>query len=184
MSGSNYSSLPLGEDMEALETKIDTLITDIATLETSIDALETNINSVGNGNPAQMYSYAEDWHDATVYSGSGGTSTKVTSDAIDVTDMRFIMISFDAYGVEGGGSGGSQRVQAVISGQSTYYSTDFNTCIFDTVANDDLGGSYVTYYGWIPVASLSGDQTIAFQTWTSGGDAYFRNARTYAQILI
>ena len=181
MSSSDYSSLPLDDE-------IDQLILDIADLESSIAALDTNLNSVGNGNPATMYSYKESWADLNSYNFDSGSTwtTQSTSDSIDITDMRFIMIRFQAYGTEGGGSGGSQRARAVLNADhpGTYYTQDLSFPIFDTLASDDLPAEWKTYYGFIPVYDLSGSYTVLFQCWESGGSVDIRNMYVFEQILI
>lgn len=181
--GSEYGNLPLSDDLNALEAKIDSLLT-------AISSLEANLNSVGNGNPAQMYSYALKWSDATLYSDGGSTWTTKTSSsgsAITVDDMRFLMVRFEAKGTAGGGTGGSQRARAVLSSDhtETYYTTDLTDPVFKASYNhDDMPDAYDIYYGFIPVAGLTGDYTVLFQVWTSGGTTEIKNCYVYEQILI
>jgi len=188
MGESEYTGLPLNDDIEALQAAIAALETNITDLQSDIADLQTNLNSVGNGNPATMYSYKELWSDLNSYHFDGGSSwiTQSTSDPVDITNMRFIMIKFDAYGTEGAGSGGSQRAGAVLNADhpGTYYTQDLSFPIFDTVANDDLPASWGTYYGFIPVYDLSGSYTVKFQCWESGGSVDIKNMYVYEQILI
>jgi len=181
MPESEYTGLPLNDEIEQL-------IQDIADLETSIAALNTNLNTVGNGNPATMYSYKESWSDLNSYNFNGGSTwaTQSTSDPVDITDMRFIMVKFDAYGTEGAGSGGSQRARAVLNADhpGTYYTQDLSFPIFNAYASNDLPAVWETYYGFIPVYDLSGSYTINFQCWESGGNVDIKNMYVYEQILI
>lgn len=187
--GSDYSSLPLGDDLEDLETAINTLIADIADLQTALDAVNSNINSVGNGNPATMYSYAEVWNDATQYQTSGNTySTLVSSstDPITVDNMRFLMVKFEGYGTAGGGTGGSQKLRAILDsdGYGSYFTTSLTNPVFVSGATLDLPAAWTTYYGFIPVAELTGDYYVLFQGYTSGGYVDIKNSYVYEQILI
>ena len=178
MSESDYSSLPLNDEIEQL-------IKDISDLEDSIAALDTNLNTVGNGNPATMYAYKQSWYDGTIYnSTSSNWVTATTSDPIDVTDMRFLMCKFSGYHVEGGGTGGEGRCRVLLSDDTGgIYTENLTSPIFSTASNPDFPDAWEPWYCFIPVYDKTGSFTVKFQYWCSGGTVRLDECYVYEQIV-
>jgi hypothetical protein len=183
---SEYSSLPLSDDLDTLESKISDLQDDIDTLQSDITNLSANLNSVGNGNPKTMYSYKQEWHDSTAYTSYNSTpTTKTTSDSITVDDMRFIAAKFNA---RANGGSGSQFAQAILNdGTTGYHTDDLSTPFFFSVPGRTpaiWSTSYITFYAFFPVYDKTGDYTISFKIWDTGDSTNLDECYAYSQTLI
>jgi len=184
-----------------LETTIATLQSDLETtiatlqssLETTLSGLETDLNIIGNGNPATMYAYEQDYYNGVqnMIDDGGYDYQNLDTDTIDVTNLRFLMVKFKfKYEYTGGGSpSGSQIARILINDDLTksYKIDDVDYGIFDVnSAFDEPAESAwqdVLYY--ISVADLTGSQTIKFQARRGGasieiyGDEFYE----YKQIV-
>lgn len=165
MSESEYSSLPLNDEIEQL-------IKDISDLEDSISDLEANLNSVGNGNPHNMYAYKQNWYDGTIYtkdSGGYDYQTMVTSNNIDVTNMRFLLAKMRFKWT--GGSTGTKTCRVLLSDNDTDRTLNLRNLeypIFSGSSEEPAEGNWVDYYFYIAVADLNDEYTVKFQARRGG----------------